>query len=208
MRGRCLLHGSSFRLGVALLLLSAAATTQSSAQPQAPATGVAPESTPAPTTTSDAIRLLGREQSAAEAYAVVLDTHGKKDMARYVQGIGRYADAKAEFDGLIEQLKFDLAQGRDPQQSAKFSEVLNAAASKRVAFTSFVMNDVLGNVEDAKPALPAVIAAVPGLAKALVESGVIIWKEYRVASKERRDEIRTQLDRLKWRPFAEIATKR
>jgi hypothetical protein len=182
--------------GLAFVLLAAASSTAPCQTPDA-----------APATTSDAIRVLAREQSAAEAYAVVLQTHGKRDIARYVQGITRYAEAKAEFDGLIEQLKFDLGAGRDPQQSPQFAEVLNAAANKRIAFSSFVVNDVLGDVQGAKPALPAVIAAVPILTKALTDVGGAIWKEYRTASKERRDDIRSQLDRLKWRPFADIAAK-
>jgi len=57
---------------------------------------------------ADAIRVLAREQSAAEQYAVLLDSHGKADTNRYVQGITRYAEAKADFDGLIEALKTDF----------------------------------------------------------------------------------------------------
>jgi len=161
---------------------------------------------PAPTTLSEAIRVLERERSAAEAYAVMLDTHGKKDVTRYVQGIRLYAEAKAEFDGLIEQLKFDIGEGRDPKDS-KFGQMLEAAASKRIAFTSFVTNDVLGDVQGARPGLPAVIVAVPALVKVLFDAGMAIWKEYWAGNKDRRDHIRNQLDRLKWRPFAEIATK-
>jgi hypothetical protein len=45
--------------------------------------------------------VLGHERSAAEAYAVLLDTHGKKDMSRYVEGIRLYSEAKADFDGVL-----------------------------------------------------------------------------------------------------------
>jgi hypothetical protein len=32
---------------------------------------------------------------------MLLDTHGKKDMSRYVEGIRLYSEAKADFDGLL-----------------------------------------------------------------------------------------------------------
>src|SRR4051794_32501420 len=55
--------------------------------PAPPASPGSAQTQPAPMTLSDAIRVLERERSAAEQYAVVLDAHGKKDMDRYVQGI-------------------------------------------------------------------------------------------------------------------------
>ena len=69
--------------------------------------------------------MLAREQSAAEQYAVVLDRFGKNDTTRYIQGITRYADAKADFDGLIEALKTDLVEGRDPSNSPKLADALH-----------------------------------------------------------------------------------
>lgn len=54
-----------------------------------------------PSTRAEAVKVLEREKSAAEQYAVMLDRFGKADTNRYVQGISRYAEAKAEFDGLI-----------------------------------------------------------------------------------------------------------
>lgn len=56
----------------------------------------------------------------------------------YVEGIRLYSEAKADFDGVIEQLKYDLNEGSDPKNSLHFGQVLNAAAYKRIAFTDFV----------------------------------------------------------------------
>ena len=81
-----------------------------------PATGAA--NTAAPQPYADAVQVLAREQSAGEQYAVILDQFGKKDAARYVQGIRKYAEAKADFDGLIEALKTDLIEGRSPDKSS------------------------------------------------------------------------------------------
>jgi hypothetical protein len=61
-------------------------------------------------TLAEAVQVLERERSAAEQYAVILDRFGKNDAGRYVQGISRYAEAKADFDGLIEALKTEIIQ--------------------------------------------------------------------------------------------------
>jgi hypothetical protein len=46
---------------------------------------------------------------------------------------------------------------------------------------------------------------VPELVKAISEAGLSIWKAYHDASKERRDAIMSELERLEWRSFAELA---
>jgi hypothetical protein len=153
---------------------------------------------------SDAIRFLAHEKSAAEQYAVILYTVGKSDTAQYVRGITLYAEAKAEFDGLIAELKFDLPKGQDPSRSAKFTEALQGAAEKRVAFTSFVSREVVDKFEGARPGLPDVLNVVPELVKAITDAGFSIWKAYRDTGKERRDAILNELGQLQWRPFSEL----
>ena len=85
---------------------------------------------------------LKHEKSAAEQYGVILVTVAKDNTGLYVRGIKLYADAKAEFDGLIAELRFDLLNGQDPAKATKFNEALKGAADKRVAFTSFVSAQV------------------------------------------------------------------
>jgi len=154
---------------------------------------------------ADAVRVLTREKSAAESYAVILATVGKADVGRYVRGIQLYADAKAEFDGLIAELKFDLATGQDPAGSAVFTGALQGAAEKRVAFTSFVKREVVDKVEGGRPGLPDAITAVPVLVKAITDAGLSIWKAFHDAGKERRDAILNEVEHLQWRSFAELA---
>jgi hypothetical protein len=152
-----------------------------------------------------AVRVLAHEKSAAEQYAVILATVGRSDAALYVRGIQLYADAKAEFDALIAELKFDLNTGQDPARSAVFTGALRGAAEKRVAFTSFVLHEVVDKVSGARPGLPDVINAVPELGKAIRESGLSIWSVFHDASKERRDAILSEVDQLRWQSFAELA---
>jgi hypothetical protein len=153
---------------------------------------------------SEAVRFLEHEKSAAEQYAVILATVGKSDTAQYVRGITLYADAKAEFDALIAQLKFDLTTGRDPARSAKFTEALQGAAAKRVAFTSFVSREVVDKFNGARPGLPDVLNVVPDLVKAITDAGLSIWKAYRDTGKEQRDAILNELGHLEWRSFSEL----
>jgi hypothetical protein len=183
-----------------LLLLGVALTALSGKASKAEQVTPSPEAALA-----DAVRVLTHEKSAAEQYAVILATAGKADVARYVRGIQLYADAKSEFDAMIAELKFNLTTGQDPTRSAVFSGALHQAAEKRVAFTSFISREIVDKLEGAKPGLPDVIAAVPELVKAITESGLSIWKAFRDASKERRDLILTEVDRLQWRSFEQLA---
>jgi hypothetical protein len=152
----------------------------------------------------EAMRFLAHEKSAAEQYAVILSTVAKNDAALYVRGIQLYADAKAEFDGLIAQLRIELQTGQEPATSAKFNLTLNGAAEKRIAFTSFVSGEV-EKLQGARPGLEDLIQVVPDLVKAITEAGLSIWKVFREARHERRDAILNELELLQWRPFAELA---
>lgn len=157
-----------------------------------------------PSTLSDAIGYLKHEKSAAEQYGVILVTVAKDNTGLYVRGIKLYADAKAEFDGLIAELRFDLLNGQDPAKSMKFNDALKAAAEKRVAFTSFVSAQV-DKLPGARPGLPDVIEVVPELVKAITDAGISIWKAFHQARKETRDAILSELEHLEWRSFADLA---
>jgi hypothetical protein len=142
---------------------------------------------------------------AQEEYGYVLATIGKADTAKYARGILLYANAKADFDGLIEELKFDLINGQDPATSSKFARMLGAAAAKRIAFTDYVTKDVVGGITGARPGLPDVLTVVPDLVKAITEAGLSIWEAYHDATKERRDAIIDELGHMEWRSFADLA---
>jgi hypothetical protein len=159
----------------------------------------------AETALATAVGVLAHEKSAAEQYAVILATAGKSNAAVYVRGIQLYADAKADFDAMIAELKLDLTTGRDPANSAVFTGALQGAAQKRIAFTSFVSREVVDKLKGAKPGLPDVIEAVPELVKAITDSGLSIWKAFHDAGKERRDAILSEVVQLQWRSFADLA---
>ena len=155
-------------------------------------------------TLADAVQVLARQQSAAEQFAVILDRLGKKDARAYVLGIVRYANAKADFNGLIEALKINLIEGHDLTTSPGFSDKIQAAAEKSVAFTSFVTDQIVGPNQGARGLLPGV-PSLADLIKGLTDAGIGIWREYRAAGQEKRNEIRDELDHLKWKSFADTA---
>ena len=72
---------------------------------------------------SDAIGFLAKEQSLAENYAAILKEFGKEDLQIYAEAIGLYANAKAEYDGLIEQMKYELQTGKTLQPSSEFQRI-------------------------------------------------------------------------------------
>jgi hypothetical protein len=157
-----------------------------------------------PGSLADAIGLFGREKSAAEQYGVILITIAKDKPGLYVRGFRLYADAKAEFDGLLAELRYDLESSQDPAKSTKFNDALAESAKKRIAFTSFVSGEI-DKLPGARPGLPDVIGAVPQLVKAITDAGLSIWKAFRDAQKESRDAILNELDHLQWRPFSQLA---
>lgn len=152
---------------------------------------------------SDAIGFFEHEKSAAEQYGVILFTITRENPGLYVRGIKLYADAKAEFDGLIAEMRFNLVNGQEPTKSAKFTETLKQAAEKRVAFTSFVSAEI-DKLSGARPGLPDVIQVVPELVTAITNAGISIWNVFRQARKENRDAILNELEHLQWRPFSEL----
>ena len=154
-------------------------------------------------TFSDAVGVLAHEKSAAEQYAVIFSAVAKDDTKQYLRGFTLYADAKAEFDGLIAELRLDLESGQDPANSAKFSEALKTAAERRVAFTSFV-SEAVAKLQGARPGLPEVIEAVPELVKVIADAGLEIWKAFREGGQQRRDSMLSELKRLEWRSFGEL----
>jgi hypothetical protein len=156
---------------------------------------------------SGAVGVLERERSAAEQYAVILATVGRGDVGLYVRGIELYADAKAEFDGLIAQLRLSLIAGSDPVHSPEFGAALQGAAEKRIAFTNFVSDQVVGKIQGARPGLVDVVKVVPDLVTALTDAGLRLWRAFRDANKEHREAILSEIDHLRWRAFADLTPK-
>ena len=159
---------------------------------------------------AEAVGLMRSEQTLGEAGAGLLKTFAKDDMATKVQGIKLYALAQAQFNKLIETLKGRLIKGEDLANSKLFQEALDQAVKKRVAFTEFVDDKVLSLSQEGTKSFAAVLGSadilksVAELMKVLKDAGLEIWREYRTADKEHRQQIKDQLDSLMWRSYGEV----
>ncbi len=159
---------------------------------------------------TEAVGLMKREQTLGEASAGLLKTFAKDDTATLIQGIKLYALAQADFNGLLETLKATLIKEGDLADSKLFQEALDLAVKRRVAFADFVDEKVLSRSQEGTKSIAAVLGSagfVKGAAellKVLMEAGLDIWREYRTADKEQRQQISDQLDSLMWRSYDKV----
>jgi len=155
---------------------------------------------------SEAIGFFAKEKSLAKSYAEIIVEFKKENIDYYGKGVLLYANAKAEYDGLIEQLKANLIRDEELGGSPDFQAKLKKAAETRVAFTSFVSDKFIRDDPQRKnPLILAAIATVPELIDALNKVGKSIWQEYRNVSRERKQEIINLLNTNKWKQFHEIS---
>ncbi len=151
---------------------------------------------------------LERERSLSEFYVTErLEMISKNDRDAYYEGVRLYAVAKAEFDGLIEQIKYDLTSGRDLDQSEAYKAALRTAVERRIAFTTYIDQRFPGSDNEKQGGIAAALTTAGDLLAALTEVGEAIWNAYREAKKEDREELLHQLDDLKWKPFHMIRAR-
>jgi hypothetical protein len=156
---------------------------------------------------SDGIRVMAREKSLAESFLVIMNDFGRKDISLYTRGITLYAEAKAEFDGLITQLEHELEQSASLSQSETFNAELKKAVARRIAFTSFVTDTLVPHAEGAKGLIGDFIKGSAELIKALTDAGISIWREFQSGSEARRKEIKQELESLRWPQFTAPGSK-
>jgi hypothetical protein len=84
----------------------------------------------------------------ARAFTAVLE--GVSDPGVYFQGILHYAQAKAAFDGLIEEAKAHLAEDIDLAEVPGFAAQLQGAVNQRTAFTDYVAEKLIGDTPGRK----------------------------------------------------------
>jgi hypothetical protein len=147
--------------------------------------------------------VLGRERSLAESCARLLNDHGRDNPGVYAQGIMRYAQAKAEFDGLIEETKHYLTEDVELFEVAGLKTQLQTAVDRRTDFTDFVEAQIIGNAAGTKFGLGDLLKPAD-LLKALTDGLRALWQEYRAVKDTRHKETMKQLEDLKWLPFQDL----
>ena len=148
----------------------------------------------------NAIGEFARQKTTAEEMASLLKQNASG--TKMIQGAIRYAAAKSAFDKLIEKLDYQLERPESPDSSSAFQGELQAAAEKSDDFTKYVQDTLLGGKQEGTKGFS--IEPISGLLKGLTDAGVTIWREWRTASKEKQELIRQQIERQRWRSFADI----
>jgi len=160
-------------------------------------------------TLGETIRVLTEERVLGEDAALLLARSGREDAVLLAEGELVYTHAQAAFNGLIAQLQLELAQTRKPSESEAFGQALAMAVERRKALLAFVAGHI-PREEGAKSGLWELIAGVLAgsvgeLISGVSDAAVTLWREFREARQERREEIRARLEAERWRPFAAVA---
>ena len=154
-----------------------------------------------PETKEDAFRVLGREQSLAESYVHMLNEFGKNDLDTYARGNELYAEAKAEFNGLIEFMKNKLIKAEPFDKSPDFQETMKHAVDRRIAFTTYIKEQILSKHAGEKGIATDLMGGAGELIAALTGVGKTLWQEYHAVKDTQKKELLDQLDALKWKEF-------
>lgn len=118
----------------------------------------------------------------------------------YRQGQSLYAEAKSGFDGLIDQLIFDIQYGNTEALSPKFEGIQLAAKSTGDRFIEFVQKQLY---PDQSRGLTA--GRMRRLFETIREVGISIMRGSIKADDSARSKIINQLEQYKWSPFETIA---
>ena len=148
----------------------------------------------------DAIARLAEERTDAETCVQKLKKYG--DAPAVDRGSFAYADAKAEYDGMIAGLDVALAQQDKPTSLPDLQARLQRGFDKRMAFCKSVQNLGPQPEQGAKGPLADIVSGAVG---PLVDAVKAIWLERMNQNEARRATIETQLKATAWPSFASIS---
>jgi hypothetical protein len=154
-------------------------------------------------TFADAIAIMAEKRSAAEGSVALLKRYRPQDFeARWL-----YARAKAGFDGVIAQLRADLASAESPRLTPRFRQRLEDAAKRAHAFGSYADKALDETVPaGSKSVLRALVGELDKLITALVDGGIAIFREADRVGHRRRQEMAARIEQERWRSYSDIAS--
>ena len=117
------------------------------------------------------------------------------------QGVTYYVEGKAAIDSWLEQMIAELETGRDLAPSPRQQQALEQAALKAKTFIDYVA--ALGEDQQRGDWL----SFIPSALAAVVEAGLMMWREFRSISREQRQALITRLDALRWPAFESIEAR-
>ena len=150
----------------------------------------------------EAVGRLAGVRSKAETCAGLLKGHG--DQQQVSQGEMVYADAKANFDGVIAGLVAALTERGDPKSLPSLETDLEQGATSFKTFCQTV-GDLLPSDSGRKGILEDIVkAAIEPVINALSAAVATLYNNYRKDDALTRETIKTQLEAAKWPDFAEV----
>jgi hypothetical protein len=155
----------------------------------------------------DSIGEIAEQRSLAEQWAKTLKSDWPEGSKEYADGRAIYIEAKASYDGWIEQLKFDIISGNTPDKTSHRAK-LDEAIKKAEDFINYMKAlDTASLPVDGTPTpikaawkLSVVTVAI----EAILDAGLKIWEAYHNAEQQRKQEIINLLDGLKWKSFQDL----
>jgi|SRR5271165_6630072 len=148
----------------------------------------------------EAVARLAQERTLAETCAGLLKKYG--DAGAVDRGALAYADAKAEFDGVIAGLDVALASRDQPSSLTDLEARLQRGFDKRRA----LCNSVQTLLPPPTPGERGPIAdIVGGAVTPLVDAVKAIWLQRQKANELMRKTIETQLEATIWPSFASVS---
>jgi hypothetical protein len=142
---------------------------------------------------------LARERTLAETCAGLLKKYG--DAAAQAQGSLAYAEARAEYDGVIAGLTVALARKGQPQSLPDLQARLQRGFDKREEFCRSV-EPLLPKTQGQKGPIADIVS---GVVKPVTDALVAIWSRTRDDDALMRKTIQTQLEATSWPAFEKVA---
>ena len=149
-------------------------------------------------TLAQGIGILSEYKSNAEQQArilVGLVTGEDITKENYRKGQSLYAEAKASFDGWIDQVIFEVQAGKTEMLSPQYEIIQKTAKAKGDAFTQFVREQFLGNPRG------EIGESFKSMFAKIQEVGQLIFQGLRQASSPDKTETIRKLETYKWSPF-------
>lgn len=154
----------------------------------------------------EAMGLFAAEKVSAENDVAVLKLLQEKDTAAFIRGIRLYGAARSAFENLLTTLKSRVSAGDDIRDDDSLRKQLSAAVEQRLALSRHISQAIEKNYGDEGLKGAGGVAAGAEVVSNLLGAAVDIWRAYQEYQTEQREQLRDQLDALKWKSFAELAS--
>lgn len=149
--------------------------------------------------TEQYVQTIASERKIAEFWVSVLKYRQKPELSAYRKGQALYEAAGAQFEGWLEQYKFDITNGSVKKNRKALKADLIRATEARMEFTRYMEQiepEFKQSVYFSTPYYSWIADATDAVIK--------IWQVYKAADEERRSKLIQQIDGLKWQPFVAV----